>query len=90
LRVKIVVSLGPSSSSFDVVASMLREGVSGFRINLAHGGLGDWVKMVRLVRDAESLVGGCASVIVDVRGPLLLLCCVRVFLVLGLTWLTVG
>ncbi|MEM0026043.1 MAG: pyruvate kinase [Zestosphaera sp.] len=69
MRVKIVVSLGPSSSSFDVVASMLREGVSGFRINLAHGGLSDWVKMVRLVRDAESLVGGCASVIVDVRGP---------------------
>lgn len=69
MRVKLVVSLGPSSSSLDVVVSMLREGVSGFRINLAHGGLSDWVRMVRLVREAESLVGGYASVIVDIKGP---------------------
>lgn len=69
MRVKLIVSLGPSSSSLDVVESMLREGVSGFRINLAHGGLSDWVRMVRLVREAESLVSGYASVIVDIRGP---------------------
>lgn len=69
MRVKLVVSLGPSSSFPDVVASMLREGVSGFRINLAHGRLSDWVEMIRLVRSAESAVSKLASVIVDIRGP---------------------
>jgi len=69
LRVKLVVSLGPSSSSADVIVSMLREGVSGFRINLAHGVLSDWVGMIRSVRWAESLVGRLASVIVDIKGP---------------------
>lgn len=69
MRVKLVASLGPSSSLPDIVVSMLREGVSGFRINLAHGRLSDWVKMIRLVRDAESTVGRLASVIVDIRGP---------------------
>ncbi|MGC8975509.1 MAG: pyruvate kinase, partial [Thermoprotei archaeon] len=69
MRVKLVVSLGPSSSSLDVIVSMLREGVSGFRINLAHGELSNWVEMIRLVREAESVVGRLASIIVDIKGP---------------------
>ncbi len=69
MRVKLIVSLGPSSSSADIIVSMLREGVSGFRINLAHGMLSDWVGMIRSVREAESLVGRLASVIVDIKGP---------------------
>ena len=69
MRTKFIVSLGPSSSSFDVIVSMLREGVSGFRVNLAHGELSDWVRMIRLVREAESSVGRFTSVIVDIKGP---------------------
>ncbi|MEM0015149.1 MAG: pyruvate kinase [Zestosphaera sp.] len=69
MRVKLIASLGPSSSSGGVIESLLHEGVSGFRINLAHGGLGEWRALIRRVRDAEVSVGRPAAVITDIRGP---------------------
>ncbi|MEM0315345.1 MAG: pyruvate kinase, partial [Archaeoglobaceae archaeon] len=61
--------LGPSSSSEEAIASMLNEGVSGFRINLAHGSIENWLRLVEKIREAESKLGKLASIVVDIIGP---------------------
>jgi pyruvate kinase len=69
VRVKLIASLGPSTSSYDSIKALLIEGVSGFRINLAHGDPSLWRDMVSCVRRAERDVGRPVAVIVDVKGP---------------------
>ncbi|PNV78563.1 MAG: pyruvate kinase, partial [Thermoproteota archaeon] len=69
MRVKLIASLGPSTSSYDSIKALLIEGVSGFRINLAHGDPSLWRDMVSCVRRAERDVGRPVAVIVDVKGP---------------------
>lgn len=65
----MIVSLGPSSSSSKVIESLVREGVSGFRINLAHGSLSEWRELIGRVRNAEISLGKFTTVIVDIKGP---------------------
>lgn len=69
MRVKLIASLGPSSSSSEVIESLVREGVSGFRINLAHGSLSEWSELISRVRNAEVSLGKFTAVIVDIKGP---------------------
>ncbi len=69
MGVKFIASLGPASSTYDVVRGMAEAGVSGFRINLAHGNEGLWRELIRLVRSVERDLRRFYSVIVDLRGP---------------------
>jgi pyruvate kinase len=69
MRVKLIASLGPSTRNYDQIRMLLMEGISGFRINLAHGDLAFWKSLVSSVRGAESDIKRPAAVIVDVRGP---------------------
>jgi len=68
LRTKVVVSLGPSTSSAGVVAELARAGASGFRINFAHGDRGLWSGFVEYVRRAEGVVGRPLTLIGDLVG----------------------
>ncbi|MFN3384895.1 MAG: pyruvate kinase, partial [Archaeoglobaceae archaeon] len=69
MKTKIIASLGPSSSSEEVVEAMLSEGVSGFRINLAHGNPEIWFEFIEKIRNAEAKVGKLATILIDLRGP---------------------
>jgi pyruvate kinase len=67
-RTKIIASLGPSSSSFDVVLRLAEAGASGFRINFAHGDPGLWSSMVGSVAKAEQALGRPLTLIGDLSG----------------------
>jgi len=67
--VKIVASLGPSSSSIDVVRGMIREGVDVFRINFAHGDEDQWRSLLSIVREAERDLSRPVGVLGDLQGP---------------------
>jgi pyruvate kinase len=62
-RTKIVATLGPSTSSREVISELKKRGVNVFRINLAHGSFEDQLSLFNLVKD----VGG--AVLIDLPGP---------------------
>jgi len=68
-KVKIIATLGPSSRDYETVRRMIREGVSGFRINCAHGDVEDWEEYVKIVREASEDLGQVVSLILDTPGP---------------------
>jgi len=67
-RTKIIASLGPSSSTFDVILGLAEAGASGFRINFAHGDRELWSSMVDYVMRAESALGRPLTLIGDLSG----------------------
>jgi len=68
-RTKIVASLGPSSSDFEVILRLCDAGASGFRINFAHGDESLWGSLVDNVLKVEGLIGRSLTLIGDLRGP---------------------
>ncbi|RLG46201.1 MAG: pyruvate kinase, partial [Thermoproteota archaeon] len=54
---KIIATLGPSSSSRDVIAMMVREGADGFRINFSHGSPQHWRALASMVRSVAEAAG---------------------------------
>ncbi len=54
-RTKIVATLGPSSSSPEVIARLIEAGVDVFRLNFSHGDL-DWHRTVYGMVRAGGLV----------------------------------
>lgn len=66
---KIVATLGPASSSPDVLERMLRAGVDVVRLNFSHGKAQDHVDRAQLVREAAARVGKVVAIMADLQGP---------------------
>jgi len=69
VNVRIIASVGPASSSEEVLSKMVALGVSGFRVNFAHGSRDVWSRYVSLIRSVEGFSGKYVSLIGDVVGP---------------------
>ncbi len=67
--VKIIASLGPSTSSIEIIEAMARAGVNGFRINFAHGDPQQWARLADMVRTVEKKIGRPLALIGDLQGP---------------------
>ena len=66
---KIVATLGPASSTRDVLARMLAAGVDVVRLNFSHGTAADHERRARLVRDAAQSLGIEVAIMADLQGP---------------------
>src|SRR5438552_10516957 len=66
---KIVATLGPASSSQDVLTRMLAAGVDVVRLNFSHGTASDHQEGARLVRDAATALGREVAIMADLQGP---------------------
>jgi pyruvate kinase len=66
---KIVATLGPASSSLDVLTRMLAAGVDVMRLNFSHGTAADHQQRAKLVRDAAHSIGREVAVMADLQGP---------------------
>lgn len=69
MKTKIIATIGPSSMSREVISSLIREGVSGFRINFSHGEEETWKSMVDTVNEESDRAGIPVALIGDLRGP---------------------
>ncbi|MGL4637955.1 MAG: pyruvate kinase [Beijerinckiaceae bacterium] len=68
-RVKILATLGPASSSKEMISKLFIAGVDVFRLNMSHlprEKLGD---MVHLLRDLEKEFRRPVGILVDLQGP---------------------
>ncbi len=66
---KIVATLGPASSSPDVLERMLRAGVDVVRLNFSHGKAQDHIDRAALVREVAQRVGKVVAIMADLQGP---------------------
>jgi pyruvate kinase len=66
---KIVATLGPASSSPEVLERMIRAGVDVVRMNFSHGKPQDHIDRATLVREVAKRVGREVAIMADLQGP---------------------
>jgi pyruvate kinase len=68
-RTKIVATLGPASSSPEVLEEMAKAGTDVFRINFSHGDYAVVEQVVKNIRDINRKLGTHVSILGDLQGP---------------------
>ena len=68
-RAKIVATLGPASSSADMIARLFDAGVDVFRINMSHTSQERMRELIAIIRAAERATGRPIGVLIDLQGP---------------------
>jgi pyruvate kinase len=68
-RAKIVATLGPASSTLEVIRQLFLSGVDVFRMNFSHGDFESHANRFRMVRDVEREFQRPISILADLQGP---------------------
>ena len=68
-RTKIVATLGPGSSSSEVILEMIRAGVDVFRLNFSHGTHEEQRHRAELIRVCSENTGRVVGILADLQGP---------------------
>jgi len=68
-KVRILATLGPASSSPEMVAKLFLAGADAFRINMSHGGHEDKAALVANIRALEKEYGHATTILFDLQGP---------------------
>lgn len=68
-RTKIIATLGPASSTAEVLARLHQTGADVFRLNFSHGAHEDHAERIRLIREVEHRFGRPIGILADVQGP---------------------
>jgi len=68
-RTKIVVTLGPASSSAEIIEEMIKAGANVCRINFSHGTYDHVLEQIKNVRAANKKLGTHAAILADLQGP---------------------
>ena len=66
---KIVATLGPASSSPEVLERLIRAGVDVVRLNFSHGSAQDHIDRAALVREVAQRAGKEVAIMADLQGP---------------------
>ena len=66
---KIVATLGPASSTPEILERMIRAGVDVMRLNFSHGKAQDHIDRATMVRAAARRVGKEVALMADLQGP---------------------
>lgn len=68
-RTKIIATLGPSSSTPEVLARLFQAGADVFRLNFSHGSHDDHAARIAMIRDLEKKFERPIGILADVQGP---------------------
>jgi len=68
-RTKIVATLGPGSSSSEVIMEMIRAGVDVFRLNFSHGSHEEQKHRVDMIRSCSESSRRIVGILADLQGP---------------------
>jgi pyruvate kinase len=66
---KIVATIGPASTDFDILVRMIQAGVDVVRLNFSHGKAQDHIDRANLVRKAAAECGREVAIMADMQGP---------------------
>ena len=68
-RTKIVATLGPASSTPDMLSRLFHGGADVFRLNFSHGSHDDHLARITMIRALEEHAGRPIGILADVQGP---------------------
>ncbi len=68
-KVKILATLGPASSTPDMVRKLMQSGADAFRINMSHGDQAQKVELVQAIRALEKELRRPTTILFDLQGP---------------------
>jgi pyruvate kinase len=68
-RTKIIATLGPASSTPEVLARLFQTGADVFRLNFSHGSHDDHAARIAMIRDLEKKFDRPIGILADVQGP---------------------
>ena len=68
-RTKIVATVGPASSSVDVIDEMILAGVDVFRLNFSHGSAEEQAHRAKLIRERSVALDHIVGILADLQGP---------------------
>ncbi len=66
---KIVATIGPASSTVEMLEAMIRAKVSVVRLNFSHGKAQDHIDRAHMVREASRRAGRVVAIMADLQGP---------------------
>src|SRR3989344_391269 len=68
-RTKIIATVGPATSSYETILSMIKAGANGLRLNFSHGGEAERIEQIKWIRQAANEYGKPVAIIQDLQGP---------------------
>lgn len=68
-RTKILATIGPATSSPEMIEQLLQAGVNGIRLNFSHGSHEERDEQIPYIRDASARVGKPVAILQDLQGP---------------------
>ena len=68
-RTKIIATLGPASSTAEVLTRLFLAGADVFRLNFSHGTHEDHAARILLIRELEARYERPIGILADVQGP---------------------
>ena len=68
-RTKIVATLGPASSSAQVIEEMIKAGADVCRINFSHGSYDNVLEQIKNIRETNKKLGTHTAILADLQGP---------------------
>lgn len=66
---KIVATLGPASSSLEMIKAMIEAGLDVCRINFSHGSQKQHDQTIKNIREADRILGTHTAILADLQGP---------------------
>ena len=68
-KVRILATLGPASSTPEMIATLFRTGADAFRINMSHGDQQSKIAVIQAIRALEKEYGRPSTILADLQGP---------------------
>jgi pyruvate kinase len=68
-KTKIVATVGPVSSSPEMIQKLMKAGVDIFRLNFSHGENSQKLELIRVIRQVSEKLGHQAGILGDLQGP---------------------
>ena len=68
-NVKIVATVGPASTSREMLRELFNSGVDVFRLNMSHGSHGEIAERHAVIREIEHEMGRPIGILADLQGP---------------------
>jgi pyruvate kinase len=69
MKTKIIVTVGPASSSAQILKKLIYAGADVFRLNFSHGNHKDFEKIISTIRDINKKLDTKVAILADLQGP---------------------
>ncbi|MGJ3648296.1 pyruvate kinase [Sphingomonas sp. GlSt437] len=68
-KVRVLATLGPASSTPEMIERLFAAGADAFRLNMSHGDQAAKVALIEAIRGLEKKIGRPTTILADLQGP---------------------